>query len=170
MAANVALQEFEDQAVLRIKFASLRGEGPQFVSDAISEYEGLFDELPAEWSQTEKGAVQTSWGFHQIAWRLSTPDGDVVAVEHETGLEILVISAGLAEKAAKRVSWAWKRWKERREQTKATRAASGTPGEDALVVEQTIWAADGTRTQNRVTVPPTLVSDDLILKYMAGRR
>jgi hypothetical protein len=33
MAPKVELQEFEDRAALRVKFASLRGEGPHLVSD-----------------------------------------------------------------------------------------------------------------------------------------
>ena len=39
-------------------------------------------------------------------------------VEHETGLEILVISVSLAETAVKLVSWGWKKWKERRGETR----------------------------------------------------
>jgi hypothetical protein len=85
MAPKVELQEFEDRAALRVKFASLRGKGPHLVSDAVQEYAGFFDELPAGWSVTEEGQVETLTEHIRHARRLSSQDGDVVVVEHETG-------------------------------------------------------------------------------------
>jgi hypothetical protein len=72
MAPKVELQEFEDRAALRVKFASLRGEGPHLVSDAVHEYAGFFDELPSGWSVTEEGQVETLTEHIRQARRLSS--------------------------------------------------------------------------------------------------
>jgi hypothetical protein len=169
MAPKVELQEFEDRAALRIKFASLRDQGPHLVPDASEEYAGFFDELPAGWSMTEEGHIETLAEHTRHARRLSSSDGDVVVVEHETGLEILVLSVGLAETAVKLVSWGWRKWKERRGETRPLRTApQGAPGNDAVVFERTTWAPDGTRTLSRVTVPADQVSEDLILRHVTG--
>jgi hypothetical protein len=169
MGAKPELQAFEDRPVLRVKFASLRGDGPHLVSDASTEYQGLFDELPAGWSVTEEGLVETITEYSRRAWRLSSDEGDIVAVEHETGLELLVISVGLAETTVKLVSWAWKRWKARRDESRPLRTAPPAPGNDAVVFERTTLAPDGTRTQHKVTVPADLVTEDLILRSVTGQ-
>lgn len=169
MTTNVPLQDFEDRSALRIKFASVRGEGPHLVSDASGEYAGLFDGLLEGWEVTEEGSVETITEYQRHAWRLSSEDGDVVAVEHETGLEILVISVGLAETAAKLVVWGWRTWKQRRDESRPARTTPAVaPGNDAVVFERTTQAPDGTRTQSRVMVPANLVTDELILRYVTG--
>ena len=118
---------------------------------------------------TEEGQVETLTEHIRHARRLSSQDGDVVVVEHETGLESLVISVGLAETTVKLVSLGWKKWKERRGETRPLRTAPpGAPGNDAVVFERTSWAADGTRTLSRVTVPADRIDEDVILRYLTG--
>ena len=118
---------------------------------------------------TEDGQVEALTDHIRHARRLSSLDGDVVVVEHETGLEILVISVGLAETTVKLVSRGWKKWKERRGETRPLRTAPpGAPGNDAVVFERTSWAADGTRTLSRVTVPADRIDEDVILRYLTG--
>lgn len=169
MATKVELQKFEDQAALRIKFASVLGEGPRLVSDASQEYEGFFEEPPEGWSVTEEGMIETISEYMRGAVRFSSTDGDVVMVEHETGLEILVMSVGLAESASRLISWSWKRWKKRRDASKPERDAGGYPaGNDTVVIERTTIQANGTRDQTRVTVPASLVTEELIMKYMTS--
>jgi hypothetical protein len=168
----VDLQRFEDRTVLRIKFASLLGEGPRFVGDAGVEYQGFFDALPDGWSITGQGLVETINEYVRTATRLSSEAGDVVLVEHETGLEILfAVGAGAAlfEQGVELTRWAWSRWQERREQTKpARRSARPEAGTDALIVERTTRAPDGTVTQERAMIPGSRVSDELLAAYLTG--
>ena len=161
---SVELQEFHDRAVLRIKFACLLDEGPRLASDAGREYQGLFDELPAGWSLTEKGSVEPIFEHKHSASRLSSSEGDIVAVEYETGLELLLIGYALTQ-GTELVCWAWKEWRNRREET---RRAGKARGQDALSFEETIWAPDGTVTHRRVTLSADQVNDDVIQKYVGG--
>src|SRR5262245_30471849 len=70
LPSEVGLQEYEDHPDLRIKFASVRDDGIRLVSDAVAEYEGLFDELPEGWSITEEATVDTISDHTRTARRL----------------------------------------------------------------------------------------------------
>ena len=167
MAPKVELQEFEDRAALRVKFASLRGEGPHLVSDAVHEYAGFFDELPAGWSVTEERQVETSpstsarrddspaRGRRRGRARDRARDprhlGELGGDRREVGFLGLEEVEGTA----------------RRDEAPRT-APPGGPGNDAVVFERTSWAADCTRTLSRVTAPADSVDEDLILRYLTG--
>jgi hypothetical protein len=160
----VELQEYEDRAIMRIKFACLLGQGPRLVTEANREYPGLFDGLPAGWSLTEEGWVEPIAEHRHSALRRSSADGDIVAVQYETGLELLLIGFALSQ-SADLVRSLWKEWRHRRE---TARRAGGTRGGDALSFEQTTRAPDGTATHQRVTVPAELVNDELIQRLIRG--
>jgi hypothetical protein len=162
--ANLELQEFEDRVLLRVKFSCLLGEGPRLASDAGREYQGLFEKLPAGWSLTEEGWVEPIFEHQHPASRLSSSEGDIVAVEYETGLELLLIAYAL-DQGTELVRWAWKEWTKRREDT---RRAGGARGQDALSVEETKWAPDGTVTHRRITFSAGQVNDEVIRKYITA--
>ncbi len=165
------LQYFEDQADLRIKFASMSGF--RFVGDAVMEYQGLFldedgrrpDWLPPKWDVGDQETVDTRSEYIRAAWSLRSKDGDIAAVEHETGLEILVvIGTGLAVNAISGlVAVAWKEWRRRREQFRDHREKGPLPrSEDRLVVERTVESPDGTRTYQKTEIPAALVTDRIV--------
>ncbi len=129
-------QEYEDRGNLRIKFASTDQFG-FLARDASEEYGSFFAEAPSGWSVTSAGSVNTLRGDGNLAWFYRTDSDEVVAVEHETGIEILVligvgVASGVATEAVvKLVAWAWKRWRDSRAQG----IRSGSKAEPTLVVE-----------------------------------
>jgi len=170
-AAIMELQEFEDQADLRIKFASMKGQRP--LSDAGPEYDGLFRDkdgrpaewLPVGWQVGDTAMVETLFEHTRQAWRVHSDVGDIAAVEHETGIEILVaIGIGLSVNAITGFTTsAWREWRRRREQTREWREGLPQgPSEDRLVIERTVELPDGTRTHHKSTVPAQLVTRELI--------
>ena len=125
-------QQYEDRSNVRIKFASIDDNG-MLMGDSHHEYETLFDDLPEQWSVEEAGVVTTSQEGDHRAWILRSETEELIAVEHETGVEILVgvgvnvISTGVVAFAG----WAWKKWRDSRAQG----IQSGNQVEPSLVVE-----------------------------------
>jgi hypothetical protein len=154
------LQAFEDEATVRIKFASMHG--AHIAHDASQEYAGLCDGLPSTGVVTEAGFIETISEYSRPARRLKSGDTEVVAVEHETGLEILVVVGTnvVSTAVVGLATHLWSRWKQRRERTRAQVTSLGL---DALVVEQMIESKDGTRIHNRVTIPPSEVTNDRLV-------
>src|SRR5438874_7533133 len=101
-------QKYEDQSCLRIKFASIDQYG-FLVRDASEEYKSFFLETPPGWSAVDTDPVKTLRGDGNRAWLLRTESEEVLAVEHETGIEfLLAVGATVASTAiVELVSWAW---------------------------------------------------------------
>lgn len=102
------LQAIEQGGDRRIKFVALDGKG-QPLSDATeADYKALFQKLPSGWS------IKSVRDAHTHV--LSKGKTELAAVEHETGLELILpvaqgVAAGLATKPLEDfLSWAWKRW------------------------------------------------------------
>ena len=154
------LQRVEDHAPLVIKFAQLaRG---RLMSDASAMYDGLFDQLPQGWMRGESDLIETRTDSLRYAHALTHPDLDVpiVAVEHETGVEFLVmgVSEPLAAQAAQTlVQGMWSRWMAQRDRTPYV------PIESSLVFEGVREAsADGhVRTVVRMVVSPPLSAEEI---------
>lgn len=113
----------------RIKFASVDNRG-RYVGDAAEEYESFLDGLPPGLRQ-ESGdlAIQTRSEGARRAWHLrSKHELDIAVVEHETGVEFLLVSVvtpvfvGLATNAIYDLTkWGLNKWLERR-QSKVSKA------------------------------------------------
>ena len=113
------IQSLENDADIRIKFASVNSRGG-YDGDSHHEYRNMFPEhegeLVAGWRYARTaGHVLTRFEYERDAWRLDHPDLDIRggAVEHETGVEILVASflAPLAvEATVALVKWMWRKW------------------------------------------------------------
>jgi hypothetical protein len=113
-------QILEREAAFRIKFASIQDDGV-YASDSAGVYRAFFAETPEGWRLSNEAPLIETRADHQRTARvLSRDQVRVVAVEHETGLEMLVgagvnlTSAGITAL----VAWAWKRWRESRNQVK----------------------------------------------------
>jgi hypothetical protein len=168
-------QRFEDESAIRIKFASERGR--RLLSDALdTEYNGLFvgpagqaSWIPAEWTVGNAGLIETLSEHQQPAWHFTADGADVLAVEHETGIEVLIllpIVTGLATNAITGLTKSlWKEWRRRRRTSEPVR--QGYLGQEVLRVETTTERPDGTRSQRVVTVPAALVSDETFDKLFA---
>ncbi len=114
------VQELENNADIRIKFASINGRGA-YDDDANEEYRTLFPEkagdLAEGWRYEDVGRIETRFEYDRNAWRLEHPSSDIetAAVEHETGIEILVlgIASGVGTAAIVGLSkWFWCKWKD----------------------------------------------------------
>ena len=110
------------QRGIRIKFASINADGG-YEDDCHDEYITVFPEttgdLAEDWKySTVDGMIDTRFEHTRSAWRFSYRENKVAvaAVEHETGVEILVgIAAGVATEAISGlVKWAWNKWSEAR--------------------------------------------------------
>jgi hypothetical protein len=128
----VKAQEYEDRSNLRIKFASVDPHG-FLVRDASEEYDTFFDETPERWSVKDADRVNTLRYDGNRAWFLRTDGEELVAVEHETGIEfLLAVGASVASTAVvEMVSWAWTRWRNSREE----KIRTGSRVEATLVLE-----------------------------------
>jgi hypothetical protein len=172
----VDLQHYEDRTAIRIKFASEKGR--RLVSDATGEYQDLFIGpagqaawLPPGWEVDPGGMIDTLTEHKRPAWRLRSADGEVVAVEHETGIEVLLaIGIGVSTQAVVGLTKAlWKEWRQRRGGSRTLRQEGyGGAGDDALRVETTVEAPDGTRTQRTLSIPASLVDDKRIADLLGG--
>jgi hypothetical protein len=158
----VKLQEYELNAPVRLKFASMRGW--HVVGDASVEYGGFFDALPNGWQVVEEGSIETISEHSRSARRLKYGEAEVVAVEHETGLELLVVDLAVNIAASAIVGltvYLWGRWKTRRDATRADRARwQQVVSQDALTVERTVDSPDGTRVQQKLVVPASVLTDE----------
>jgi hypothetical protein len=99
----------------------------------------------------------------RAAWRLGGPTGDVLAVEHETGLELLGAFAAVAGLFQFGLGL-WDRWQIRRKQ--AGPSPSGEPSADVFVVECRSTNPNGVIAQWKVTVPQAQVKHELITSLL----
>lgn len=125
-------QEYEDQWEFRIKFASIADNG-YLIGDSHEEYDTLFQDLPDEWSANYEELVKTRQEGQRRSWLLRHNSEEIAAVEHETGVEIL-IAFGVEFTAAAIIGftvWAWTKWRASR----AGEIVSGQKVEPSLVLE-----------------------------------
>jgi hypothetical protein len=151
----------ETTTALRVKFASMDIRG-NTVSDAnnVEEYSGFFDDLPEGWSAEPVGLIETRTEATRQAWHLSDGKNDFIAVEHETGLEVLVtpVVTGLVVKAVTTlVDWGWKRWTGRRKDVPYKE-------ETSLVIE--VPRSGSANTPPIRLVVPSPVSAEDIARYL----
>jgi len=132
MARNTA-QKYQDRSRLRIKFASIDEYGI-LARDASAEYAFLQRPLLEGWTATPGDPVKIVRRDRHRSWVLRRGSETVVAVEHETGLEILLpIATDLASAAIiGLVVWSWKQWRDSRK----PQIRAGTKVEPTLVLEQ----------------------------------
>jgi hypothetical protein len=136
------LQRLEYQADLRFKFASIDDLRGRYISDASEEYKTFFSELPLGWFVEQKSfKIQTRLGGISNAWALSREQLIAAAVEHETGLEILIliplgvaVVGGVASMMVYDcIRWAHTRW---RDQRKALSARGADKAPTLLEIER----------------------------------
>jgi len=156
MATNTS-QRYQDRSRLRIKFASIDEYGI-LTRDASPEYAFLQRPLLAGWSATPGDPVKIVRRDRHRTWVLRRRSETVVAVEHETGLEILLpIAQELASAAIiGLVVWSWKTWQASRK----PQVRAGTKVESTLVLEEVSERRpDGTiRSSRKVQVRGPLTS------------
>jgi hypothetical protein len=105
----------EKNTALRIKFAGINDFGDRTHDANFEEYDEFFSEsdLPAGWSVDKVGEIDTRTAALRPAWQFSNGQIELVAVEHETGLELLligVVAPLVYPDVRKLVVWGWKRW------------------------------------------------------------
>ena len=148
-------QRTEGACDLRIKFAAITPWG-DIVGDADDEYDHVFDVLPEGWRASRLGLIETRTEAERMAWHLTDGRVDLVAVEHETGLELLLIPIAINVASAAILGftkWGWRRWRELRQDPPH-------PKEDpSLVIE--VPRPDGGLSPIRLIVPPPVTDDDM---------
>jgi hypothetical protein len=152
------IQQLEHSSDVRIKFASLDDKS-RYIGDAREEYGSFLTELPQGWRQEGRHIdVQTRSESKRRAWHLRSKDQiDVAVVEHETGVEFLLISlaVGVATNAVYDLAkWGLKKWLDKRQ------GSSKLP--TFLEVERVRKAADGTTLgSERIRVRAPVADDQL---------
>lgn len=108
----MSAHELEHGCGFRLKFASLQPDG-SLDRDCAEEYATFLQEAPSGWSVTSAGRIETRFEYERDAWVFSDGDHEIAAVEHETGVEILVpLGVNLASAAIIGfATWAWSRWR-----------------------------------------------------------
>lgn len=104
-------QELERRCGIRLKFASLRADDT-LDRDCHEEYSVFPTEAPEGWSVEPTGRIETRHDYDRDSWLFTGENNEIAAVEHETGVEIL-IAVGVNVGSAAIVgfaAWAWKRW------------------------------------------------------------
>jgi hypothetical protein len=117
----MSAQQSERDYKLKVKFASLDDEG-HLRFDAVEEYQGFFQDLPNGWRVMSEETVTTRFERYRRAWNLKHEHTDLVAVEHESGIEVIWVGIAVgtagtvaAEAIVGLVKWAWHKWNSRRE-------------------------------------------------------
>jgi hypothetical protein len=111
----MSAQALELHHGIRIKFASLRDDG-RLEPDCHEEYTFFPHEAPAGWRVMHEGHIETRHDHTRDSWVFSDGTHEVAAVEHETGIEILIavnVNVGSAAIVGF-ATWAWARWKHAR--------------------------------------------------------
>jgi hypothetical protein len=135
------VQSAEFRPDIRIKFASITQDGG-YRRDANWEYTTFFDDLPKPWIVAEAPRIETRYEQQRLARVLKNDDEEIAAVDHETGLELLIIVPFGVSVAAKLtadtisgfVKWAWGKWRQTRQHF-TERRFNGDRVEPSLVVE-----------------------------------
>ena len=147
------LQQIQDDYQTRIKFAITSD------SDISKDVSGnnhngiLWDSTPDDWIEVDEGNVLPEpWTHPHTAKLFGTPAGDLMAVEHETGLEIIVAGAAVVS-AASSVIALFQTWR-------SHRRADHEP--EALMVERRVEEPDGRVTLTTVHVPASLVTEEIL--------
>ncbi|MGW6903593.1 hypothetical protein [Streptomyces sp. NPDC054940] len=112
-------RKLEQAAPLRIKFASLDANG-NLLSDSNAGYPQFFTHLLGNWHAVQIGDIETrdasrpGHGELHRAWDVSNGELNLLAVEHETGIELIAaIGVGIMTDAAVGfLRWAWRQWRE----------------------------------------------------------
>jgi hypothetical protein len=147
-------QRLENAAPLRLKFAG---------ESNLDDYAPFFESLPKEgWTPTQLGFIETRTESASEAWKLSDGQFEIVAVEHESGIELILVpilvgvAAPLLTDAIKGfLKWAWKRWHDVRKQRSASPST--------LIIE--IPRADSSAPPLRLLLSPP-VSDNEIARCL----
>ena len=158
-------QQLESATELRIKFAAMDHRG-DLKADAHDEYPKFFvEQLPSGWSAARLGKIETRTEATRDAWHLTNGQIDLVAVQHETGVEILLvgvatnlISAGLIAFTA----WGWRRWRDLRKNPPHPKV------DPSFVIEVPRKASAGGVLPPLRLIIPQPVSDADISRYVAA--
>lgn len=160
MTMTIAEVEVADlKGPLRVTFAGYTDRGYP-LGDSNELYLDFFSPLPEGWLAEEVGVVETRTHDRLFAWEVSTGDVKIVAVQHETGLELILLGAAanlVSEAAVLLVKWAWNRWKGRRRD----RSNPMPPASCVIEVPGTAAAS----AQVRFVLAPS-ASDTEIVRYM----
>jgi hypothetical protein len=134
---SAQMQQLEDRPPITIKFAQLQSRSARLVPDAFGLYQDLFADLPSGWVPAGEAQLNTRTDSLRPAHAFSHPDveDEILTVEHETGVEFLLMGlvAPLAAAAVQGfVRWSFKKWKHQQDLaagsvTPRTGAALGTP-------------------------------------------
>jgi hypothetical protein len=162
VTVTVTLEEaqlLEQSAPLRIKFAAIDDTGFLY-GDANDDYPHFFAALPDGWSAASLGNITSRRGFTQLAWNLNQGELSLIAVEHETGIELILVGAAaniLSDTAMGFIKWAWSRWQR-------LRNGSPTPKvPPSFVIE--VPRVDSSAPPIRLVIPPP-VSDEDLSRYL----
>lgn len=150
-------QRLELAAPLRIKFAAIDPLGNVY-GDASEEYSHFFAPLPDGWSAVRLGEINSRLGYPQTAWHMSQEELDLVAVEHETGIELIflgVVTNIVSAAAMGFIKWAWSRWQGLRQDT---------PKRSSSVVIEVPRVGSSAPPIRLVIAPP--VSDEDLSRYL----
>ena len=155
------LQDIHDRHSLRVKYAiSTEHDLTQYLSIA-PDYAAIWNVLPDGWATIEQGTVipRVDMGPHD-ARLISTPGGDIVAIEHETGLEFVAVAASVVSAAAAVVAL-YQTWR-------LNRRTPGVPlqGRDAMVIETRSERPDGVVVSTTTTIPAHLVTTEAVARLM----
>jgi hypothetical protein len=153
MVTREEAQRVELSAPLRIKFATIDPSGSVY-GDAFEEYSQFFAQLPDGLSADKLGEISSRFGNPQTAWYMSQKELDLVAVEHETGIELIflgVVTSLLSAAAMGFIKWAWNRWQ-------GLRKAS--PKQPSSVVIE-VPRVGSSAPPIRLVIPPPVSDEDL---------
>lgn len=95
---------------------------------------------------------------------ISTPAGDIVAVEHETGLGIVAVAASVVSAAAA-VVWLFQTWRMNR-RPQPLSATGSIQGRDAMVIETRSEHPDGVVVTKTTTIPAHLVTTEAVARLI----
>jgi hypothetical protein len=144
---------------LRVKFAFLDARGGAF-PDATADYDDFYADLPAGWRAEKIGDIETRTENQKEAWYLTDGQTEVVAVQHETGIEILLVlvvapvAANLVADGIKTlVKWGWHKWNKRRQEANKP---------DASVLIEVPRSTRPDRPPIRLVIPPPVDPDEVV--------
>jgi len=155
---TVTLEEaqlLEQSAPLRIKFAAMDDTGFLY-GDSSELYPRFFAALPDGWNAACLGKITSRRDRSQSAWHVTQGELHLVAVEHETGIELILVGAAaniLSEAAMGFIKWAWSRWRRLRKDSPAPKVPS------SVVIEVPRVASSAPPI--RLVIPPPVSDEDL---------